>query len=90
MIFSRLLSLILRVAQFIFASVVLSLSTYFMYERTRRGVGPFGRTIFSIIWSSLSVLFSIIWMIPTKSTMASYGSDLSRLSFPIPPSTNST
>lgn len=76
MIFTRLLSLILRTAQFVFAAVVLGLSSYFMYERTRRGVGPFGRTIFVIIWSSLSVLFSIIWMIPTKSTIASYGSDL--------------
>lgn len=76
MIFSRLLSLILRVAQFVFAAVVLGLTAYFMYERTRRDVGPFGRTIFAIVWSSLSVLFSIIWMIPTKSTMASYGSDL--------------
>lgn len=80
MIFSRLLSLILRVAQFVFAAVVLGLSAYFMYERTRRGVGPFGRTIYTIIWSSLSVLFSIIWMIPTKSTMASYGSDLGKSS----------
>lgn len=81
MIFSRLLSLILRVAQFVFAAVVLGLTAYFMHERTRQGVGPFGRTIFSIIWSSLSILFSTIWMIPTKSTMASYGSDLGT-SFP--------
>jgi hypothetical protein len=35
-------------------------------------------------------LFSIIWIIPTKSTMASYGSDLGRLSFPIPLPTKST
>lgn len=76
MIISRLLSLILRAAQFVFAAIVLGLTAYFMYQRTRHGVGPFGRTIFTIIWASLSILFSIIWMIPTKSTMASYGSDL--------------
>lgn len=76
MIFSRLLSLILRVAQFVFAVVVLGLTAYFMHERTRRGIGPFARTIFAIVWSSLSIIFSIVWMIPTKSTMASYGSDL--------------
>lgn len=79
MIFTRLLSLILRAAQFVFAAVVLGLSAYFMYNRSRRGVGPFGRTIFAIIWSSLSIIFSIIWMIPTKSTIASYGSDLRML-----------
>ncbi|KAF1923757.1 uncharacterized protein M421DRAFT_425462 [Didymella exigua CBS 183.55] len=76
MIFTRLLSLILRFAQFVFAAVVLGLTSYFMYQRTRNSVGPFGRTVFAIVWSSLSILFSIIWMIPTKSTMASYGSDL--------------
>lgn len=86
MIFPRLLSLILRVAQFVVASVVLGLTAYFMYERTRCGVGPFGRTIFAIVWSSLSIVFSIIWMIPTKSTMASNGSDLgtSPHSYPSP------
>jgi hypothetical protein len=76
MIFTRLLSLILRVAQFVFAAVVLGLTAYFIHSRMRHGVGPFGRTIFAIVWSSLSILFSVIWMIPTKSSMASYGSDL--------------
>jgi hypothetical protein len=76
MLFSRLFSLILRVAQFIFAVVVLGLTAYFMHERRRSGFGPFGRIVYGIIWSALSVLFSIVWMIPTRATMASYGSDL--------------
>ncbi|KAJ4316836.1 hypothetical protein N0V94_005249 [Neodidymelliopsis sp. IMI 364377] len=76
MIFSRLLSLILRAAQFVFAVIVLGLTAYFLSQRTRHGVGPFGRIVFTVIWASLSILLSIIWMIPTKSTMASYGSDL--------------
>jgi hypothetical protein len=76
MIFSRLLFLILRVAQFVFAAVVLGLTAHFMYQHNRHGVGPFGRTIFAIIWASLSILFSIIWIIPMKSSMASYGSDI--------------
>jgi hypothetical protein len=84
MIFSRLLSLILRAAQFVFAVVVLGLTAYFLSQRARHGVGPFGRIVFTVIWSSLSILLSIIWMIPTKSTMASYGSDLGTPS-PLPP-----
>lgn len=83
MIFTRLLSIILRVAQFVFAAVVLGLTAYFMHERRSNGIGPFGRTIFAIVWSALSVIFSIVWMIPTKSTIASYGSDLCT-SFPYP------
>lgn len=81
MIITRLVSLILRAAQFIFAAIVLGLTAYFLHQRLRHGVGPFGRVIYTVIWSSLSILFSIIWMIPTKSTIASYGSDL-RTPFP--------
>jgi hypothetical protein len=80
MLFSRLFSLILRAAQFVFAVIVLGLTAYFMHERRSRGVGPFGRTIYAIIWSSLSIIFSVIWMIPTKANIASWGSDLGNLS----------
>ena len=76
MIVTRLVSLILRAAQFVFAAIVLGLTAYFLHARVRHGVGPFGRIVYTVIWSSLSILFSIIWMIPTKSTIASYGSDL--------------
>jgi hypothetical protein len=76
MIVTRLVSLILRAAQFVFAAVVLGLTAYFLHQRLSHGVGPLGRVIYTVIWSSLSILFSVIWMIPTKSTIASYGSDL--------------
>ncbi|KAF2127251.1 hypothetical protein P153DRAFT_433058 [Dothidotthia symphoricarpi CBS 119687] len=49
MIISRLLSIGLRIAQFVFAAIVLGLTVDFLYERTRYSVGPSGRTIFSII-----------------------------------------
>lgn len=83
MLFSRLFSLILRVAQFVFAAIVLGLTAYFMYQRTRYGIGPFARTVFAIIWSSLSIIFAVIWMIPFKSTIVSWGSDLSKLHPPL-------
>jgi hypothetical protein len=83
MIVTRLVSLILRAAQFVFAAVVLGLTAYFLHQRLSHGVGPLGRVIYTVIWSSLSILFSVIWMIPTKSTIASYGSDLRTfLTFP--------
>jgi hypothetical protein len=87
MIVTRLVSLILRAAQFVFAVIVLGLTAYFLHERLSHGVGPLGRVIYTVIWSSLSIIFSIIWMIPTKSTIASYGSDLRTfLTSPLPPS----
>jgi hypothetical protein len=81
MIVSRLVSVILRAAQFVSAAIVLGLTAYFLHQRNERGGrgrddGPFGRLIYSIIWSSLSVIFSIIWMIPTTSSLTGYVSDL--------------
>ncbi|KAH7089663.1 hypothetical protein FB567DRAFT_590470 [Paraphoma chrysanthemicola] len=75
MIFSRLASLILRVGQFVFAAIVLGLTAYFLHQRTRHGVGPYARVIYSVIWSSLSIIFAIIWAIPTSSSMTGYVSD---------------
>ncbi|KAH8716827.1 hypothetical protein GQ44DRAFT_762453 [Phaeosphaeriaceae sp. PMI808] len=76
MIISRLISLILRTGQFIFAAIVLGLTAYFLHARRHHGVGPYGRLIYSIIWSSLSLIVSIIWAIPTTSSITGYGSDL--------------
>ncbi|KAF1917942.1 hypothetical protein BDU57DRAFT_182156 [Ampelomyces quisqualis] len=75
MIFSRLASIILRMGQFVFAAIVLGLTAYFLYQRSRHGVGPFGRIVFSVIWSSLSIIAAIIWVIPTTSSMTGYVSD---------------
>jgi hypothetical protein len=36
---------------------------------------PLGRLIFAIVWSSLSVIFAIIWAIPTTSSMKGFISD---------------
>lgn len=74
---SRIVSLVLRIAQLVFAAIVLGLSAYFLYQRTRHSIGPFGRLVFSVIWASLSVIFAIIWAIPTSSSMTGYVSDLS-------------
>jgi hypothetical protein len=85
MIVSRLVSLVLRIAQFVFAAIVLGLTSYFLYERSRYNVGPFGRVVFAVIWASLSVIFAIIWAIPTSSSMTGYVSDFSTSSSFIDP-----
>ncbi|KAF2729488.1 hypothetical protein EJ04DRAFT_580621 [Polyplosphaeria fusca] len=75
MLFSRLLSLILRIAQFVFSAIVLGLTAYFLHARRHHGTGPLGRTIYALVLSIISVIASLIWMIPFKSTMLGYGSD---------------
>jgi len=76
MMISRLISLILRIAQLVFATVVLGLTAYFLHQHTKHDVGPFARLVYSVIWASLSVIFAIIWAIPTTSSMTGYVSDL--------------
>ena len=76
MIVSRLVSLVLRIAQFVFAAIVLGLTAYFLYQRSRHNDGPFGRVVFAVIWSSLSIIGAIIWAVPTSSSMTGYVSDL--------------
>jgi hypothetical protein len=78
MIFSRLASLLLRLGQFLFAAIVLGLTAYFLHAHNRYGVGPFGRLVYSVIWSSLSIIAAIIWAIPTTSSMTGYVSDLGK------------
>jgi heme/copper-type cytochrome/quinol oxidase subunit 2 len=85
MLFSRLFSLILRTGQWIFAAIVLGLTAYFMHRHRSHGEGPYGRLIFAIIWSCLSIIAAVIWAIPTTSSMTGYVSDLGK---PTPPSSN--
>jgi hypothetical protein len=75
MIVSRMVSIALRAAQFVFAAIVLGLTAYFLHQRNHYGIGPLGRTIYTLVIAALSVIASLIWMIPTKSSIAGYGSD---------------
>jgi ABC-type sugar transport system permease subunit len=76
MIVSRVVSLVLRIAQFICAAVVLGLTAYFLHQRNSYGaVVPFGRTVYALIWAILSVIAAVIWAIPTTSSMTGYVSD---------------
>jgi len=78
MILSRLISLILRFAEFVCAAVVLGLDAYFidLYRHHRGPTGILGREIFIIVWAVLSVLLALVWMIPTRSSMLHVPADL--------------
>lgn len=76
MIVSRMVSLFLRFAQFVCSAIVLGLVAYFLHQRDKYGVGPLGRSIYTEIVAALSVIFSLIWMIPTTSSIINYATDL--------------
>jgi len=75
MIVSRAISVFLRFGQFVSAAVVLGLVAHFLHQRDKYGVGPLGRSIYTIIIASLSVLLSLAWLIPTTHSMIGYVSD---------------
>lgn len=75
MILSRAASIFLRANQFICAAIVLGLSAYFVQRRLRHSRYPFGRIIYTLIVSCISMIASLIWIIPTTSSIISYASD---------------
>ncbi|KAF1841812.1 uncharacterized protein K460DRAFT_174158 [Cucurbitaria berberidis CBS 394.84] len=76
MILPRIISPLLRVAQFVCAAIVLGLTAYFLHQREKYGVGPFGRLVYSVVIAAISVVLSLIWMIPTTSSIVNYATDL--------------
>lgn len=76
MIVSRVVSIFLRFGQFVCAAVVLGLVAHFLDQRNKYGIGPLGRSIYTIVIASISVLFSLVWLIPTTASMLHYPFDL--------------
>lgn len=65
----------LRFGEFVCAAVVLGLMAFFLDQYDDFRVGPLGREIYTIVIACLSVLFSIVWMIPTTDSMLHYPFD---------------
>jgi len=76
MILSRLFSLILRIAEFVCAAVVLGITAWFLHVHHTQGTGPLGREIYTLIWAILAVLLSLAWLLPFTGNMMHYPMDL--------------
>jgi hypothetical protein len=76
MILSRLLSLILRFAEFVSAAVVLGIDAHFLHVHHQTNYGPFGREVYIIILSVLALILSLVWMLPTRSAMLHVPADI--------------
>ncbi|KAF2398588.1 integral membrane protein [Trichodelitschia bisporula] len=75
MIVSRALSFFLRFAQFVCGAVVLGLVAHFLHQHHKTHAGPIGREIYTEVVAALSVVLSLIWMIPFTSTFLHYTTD---------------
>ncbi|KAF2729147.1 integral membrane protein [Polyplosphaeria fusca] len=76
MIVSRAFSIFLRFGELVCAAVVLGIISWFLHQYDKYGVGPLGREIYTIIIAGLSVLFAVVWLIPTTASMLHYPADL--------------
>jgi len=76
MLLSRIFSLFLRFGEFVCGAVVLGIMSFLVHQWDKYGVGPGGREIYTLVISCLSVLFSLIWLIPSTSSMLHYPFDL--------------
>jgi hypothetical protein len=86
MIISRLMSMILRFAQFACAAVVLVLSSYLLhhihgqhhehYQLDKQYTDSYGRLIYGVIIAIVSVFASILWLLPTTSHVVNVIGDL--------------
>jgi len=76
MIVSRTVSIFLRFGEFVCAAVVLGLVAHFLNQYDETHLGPLGREIYTCIIAALSVILSIVWLIPTTSAMLHYPADL--------------
>jgi len=78
MILTRLLSVILRFAEFVCAAVVLGIMAYelHLHHESHAGDGePFGREVYSLILAIFSLLLSLVWMLPFAHNMMHYPAD---------------
>jgi len=76
MILSRLVSIFLRFGEFVCAAVVLGINSHFLHQYHKYHVGPKGREIYVEIVSGLSVLLSLVWLLPFTAQFMHYPFDL--------------
>lgn len=76
MAISYIISLSLRLAQFITAAVVLGLTSYFLHQYNKHSIGPFNRLVYSVVIAATSVCLSLLWAITPSATLTHVGADI--------------
>jgi len=76
MILPRLFSLIMRFAEFVCGTVVLGLVGHFLRIHHKTGQGPHGREIYTEVIAAISVVVSLLFLLPFTSSFMHYPLDL--------------
>jgi len=76
MILSRFFSFFLRFAEFVCAAVVMGIVAWFLHLHHKQAIGPFGREIYTMVVAVVSLVLSLVWLLPFTSTFMHYPIDL--------------
>ena len=76
MIFADILSIILRLAQLVFAAIVAGLTGDYLHKVQGTSAWAQGRFIYTVIVAGLAIIMSIVWLIPFSSSFIHWPADL--------------
>ena len=76
MILVDIISIILRVAELAFASIVAALNGRFLHAARGNSPWDLGRHIYTEVVAGLSILFAIVWLFPFSSSFIHWPMDL--------------
>ncbi|KAF2421561.1 hypothetical protein EJ08DRAFT_653392 [Tothia fuscella] len=76
MILTRMLSFIFRFVEFVSAAVVLGIVGHFLRIRHKTGTGPRGREIYTEVVAAISVVLSLVWLLPFTANIMHYPLDV--------------
>ncbi|KAH2004247.1 hypothetical protein KXV45_002047 [Aspergillus fumigatus] len=78
-VISRLVSIVLRVAEIAFAAVVAGVIGYYLHQFSDIDAWPQARWIYTEVVAGLSILLGLIWLIPFSSGFFSWPSNKENL-----------
>ncbi|KAI0813370.1 integral membrane protein [Xylaria sp. FL0064] len=68
MVLTGLVSIILRVAELVFATIVAGINGYYLHEVRHASSWSQGRFIYTEVVAGIAIFFSLIWLIPFSSS----------------------
>ncbi|KAI1178121.1 membrane-associating domain-containing protein [Nemania sp. FL0916] len=68
MVFARIASIVLRVAELVFAVIVAGLNGEYLHEVRHTSSWSQGRFIYTEVVAGIAIFFSLIWLIPFSGT----------------------
>lgn len=76
MVLARIVSIVLRVAELVFATIVAGINGYYLHETRQASSWTNGRFIYTEVVAGVAIFFSLIWLIPFSGSFIHWPVDL--------------